>query len=53
MQITEDIAANMAKQLAKSYKELQDFFKEPANARAYREWYIEKYGCEPIDEVRL
>lgn len=49
--ITVEQASEMAKQLASSYKELVEFFKEPANARAYREWHIAKYGYEPDEEV--
>lgn len=30
---------------------LTDFYKDPQNEQAYREWFLKKYGHEPIDEV--
>ena len=30
---------------------IKEFYKNPENERAYREWHKEKYGSYPSDEV--
>ncbi len=45
--------ANLAKPLVGMVQTIADFYKNPQNEQAYREWYIKKYGHEPKDEVRV
>ena len=44
---------NLAKPLVGMAQTIADFYKDPQNEKAYREWYIKKYGCEPKDEVGI
>jgi len=44
---------NLAKPFIGMVETLKDFYKNPHNEKAYREWYFKKYGHEPPkdDEV--
>lgn len=42
----DDVTAQKLVKLAK------DFFADPKNAEAYRQWHFENYGCWPEDERR-
>lgn len=44
---------NLAKPIVGMVQTIADFYKDPQNEKAYREWYIRKYGHEPKDEVRI
>lgn len=43
------MADNEAQKLVKMAK---DFFADPVNAAAYRQWHFEHYGCWPEDAAK-
>ena len=42
---------NLAKPIVGMAQAIQDFYKDPQNEKRYRDWYFQKYGHEPKDEV--
>lgn len=43
---------NLARPLVGMLSVMENFFKDPQNERAYREWYFKRYGKYPKDEVK-
>lgn len=42
---------NLARPLLGMISTIEEFYKEPQNERAYREWYFKKYGKYPKEET--
>ena len=53
VELTPAQITNLAKPLVEMVQTLREFYKNPKNEKAYREWYFQKYGHEPPkdDEV--
>lgn len=42
----------LARPLVGMVQTITDFYKNPQNEKRYREWYKQKYGHYPKDEVK-
>ncbi len=47
---TEAQVKRLARPLIRRIPRVREFYKDPENRKAYREWYKEKYGKEPEGE---
>jgi len=52
VELSQSQISNLAKPIVGMAQAIQDFYKDPQNEKAYREWYLKKYGHEPTDEVQ-
>lgn len=50
--LTQNQIYSLAKPLVAKYSSMVEFYENPENEKAYREWYFEKYGKYPTDEVQ-
>lgn len=51
IELTPGQITDLAKPLVGMVQIITDYFKDPQHEKAYREWYIKKYGKEPEKEV--
>lgn len=51
MKIAQQQAVDLAKHFVGIRKELENFFSNPDNQKAYEQWYREKYGHAVGEEV--
>ena len=51
IQLTQEQVTDLARPFVTMLDAIKSFYADPANKKAYREWYKEKYGCYPKDEV--
>ena len=42
---------NLARPILGMLDEIEKYYENPENEKRFREWYKEKYGHEPNDEV--
>ena len=47
MQLDNAQINELAKPFVTMVDTLVEFYNDPENKRKYREWYLQKYGCEP------
>lgn len=47
IQLTPQQITDLARPFVGMLDVLKAFYADPSNAKAYREWHIEQYGCEP------
>ena len=50
IEITPEQVTDLARPFVGMVDAIVEFYKDPKNQQAYREWYLKKYGHEP-DEV--
>lgn len=50
--LTPNQITEMARPFVGMVEALTTFYADPQNEKAYREWYLKKYGHEPTDEVQ-
>ena len=53
MQINSTQVTDLASHFVNMRGQLESFFNDPDNQKAYREWHLKKYGCEPDKEVTV
>lgn len=49
MAISNEQIVHLARPIVDKTEIIADFFKDPENEKAYREWYYQKYGRYPDD----
>lgn len=50
MRIAQQQVVELAKPFVSMQKMLEEFYSNPDNEKAYREWHLQKYGCYPGKE---
>lgn len=53
MQLEQHQVFDLAKPFVTMIDELTKFYDEPANKKAFAEWYKVKYGTSPESEVKI
>lgn len=51
IELSQEQINNLARPLVSMVEIITDFFKDSQNEKDYREWYFNKYGRYPKDEV--
>ena len=51
MELNTTQITNLARPFVGMVGQIGEFFKDPQNQQAFREWHLSKYGCYPKDEV--
>lgn len=51
MELTKSQISDLAKPFVGMVQAIKEFYQNPENEKAYREWHRKKYGVEPKDEV--
>lgn len=53
MQLTQHQVNDLATPFVGMLDSITKFYENPDNVKAYREWYLKKFGCEPTIDARL
>lgn len=53
IELSQEQVNNLARPIVGMVEKIADFFKNPQNEQAYRDWYYKKYGQYPKDEVKV
>jgi hypothetical protein len=53
IQLTPNQVTDLAEPIVKMLDTISKFYENPDNMRGFREWHIQKYGCEPKEGIGI